>query len=170
MAAAGMVLILTGCMYGRLAPPPGVIRVVPEEGIPAWEPVAEGVSYAHIEKRGIRPGVHLLRIALESPGVRVVVPPPFPGGLEPEEAMGRANASPKYDRFQGARRFIAVWNGTPFRYREGSAGRLMEPVGTWISGGGVSLQQSAHPRAVCSIEGMCTPGEERTGEGTGEFW
>lgn len=122
-----------GCAHGRLVSPAGQIETVPRRWDPVWEEVSEGVGYVKVEEEGLQPAVRLVRIELTNPHLQIEVPPPFPGGMEPEK-LGAYGLS-------GSNRIIALWNGTPFRYRKDEnvqdleKSRIMEPTGVWISGG-----------------------------------
>lgn len=140
--------LYSGCVHGRIVSPAGQIDAVPPSWDPVWEYVSPGVSYIKVEEKGLQPSVHLVRIELTNPHLRIVVPPPFPAGMEPEK-LGRYRLLGPGISGEGS--IAALWNGTPFKYRNDKSipdsenSRIMEPAGVWISGGvAYSSQQNEY--------------------------
>jgi hypothetical protein len=117
------------------------LELLPEGQELDWKGVQDGIDYLHLEADGGRPAVHLLRVDLSSPSLKIVVPPPVEEGAGPEQLWTGGETSggsaPVLDTGSTgvAGHVVALWNGTPFRYRFEGGRRIMDPVGVWVSGG-----------------------------------
>lgn len=137
--AAGGTLFLTALLTAVLVLSSGCVSAPPpEEGVLSlpsglaelqWRQIAAGVEYASHPPTRYVPHLHMLRIELHNPAVRVGPQPPQPRGAEAHRIAAQTGA-------------VAVISATPFRYDFSlCTGFRMEPVGLYKVDGVLYSQQ-----------------------------